>query len=82
MSRECEMFAYPNGDVSPKVRDFVKDAGYRLAFTTRPGFWNKATDPLQIPRMNVSEEKVTGLTGRFSPAMFDYSMIWKASRVL
>jgi peptidoglycan/xylan/chitin deacetylase (PgdA/CDA1 family) len=82
MSRNCEVFAYPNGDVSAKVRDLVKDAGYRLAFTTQPGFWTDATDPLQIPRMNVSEEKVTGLTGRFSRSMFDYSMIWKASRAV
>jgi len=81
MGRDCDLFAYPNGDNSAEVRELVKGAGYRLAFTTRPGFWTRETDAMQIPRMNVSEEKVTGLTGRFSRSMFDYSMIWKASRL-
>jgi peptidoglycan/xylan/chitin deacetylase (PgdA/CDA1 family) len=80
MGHACDLFAYPNGDVSPRVREMVKDAGYRLAFTTRPGFWTGSTNPLEIPRVNVSEDKVTGLAGHFSRAMFDYSLIWKAAR--
>jgi peptidoglycan/xylan/chitin deacetylase (PgdA/CDA1 family) len=77
---DCESLAYPNGDVSISVRDLAAQAGYRLAFTTKPGVWTDSTDALQIPRININEAKVTDVMGRFSPAMFDYSVVWKALR--
>lgn len=73
----CESFAYPNGNWSPEIRDLIAESGYRLAFTTDRRAWLPGTDRLAIPRSNVQEEDLVGLTGRFSAAMFDYATFWK-----
>ena len=80
LGRKCELFAYPNGDWSPAVRTMLAEAGYRLAFTTEHGVWTDRSDRLAIPRINVCEENLIGLTGAFSPAMFEYTTFWKAWR--
>ena len=36
INQDVHYFAYPSGDLSQPVIDAVKDAGYRLAFTTSP----------------------------------------------
>jgi peptidoglycan/xylan/chitin deacetylase (PgdA/CDA1 family) len=76
----CEEFAYPYGDAGGEVRERVRSAGYRLAFTTRRGAWTARTDPCSIPRMCVWEGDLAGLSGRFSPAMFEYTLVWRAWR--
>jgi hypothetical protein len=48
--------------------------------TTEKGAWLKNTDPLCIPRVNVYEENLVGPFGHFSPAMFEYTTLWKAWR--
>jgi peptidoglycan/xylan/chitin deacetylase (PgdA/CDA1 family) len=73
----CEMFAYPNGNWNVEVRQILAKADFRLAFTTRPGEWTAATDPLLIPRTNISENHLVGPTGRFSPAVFEYAAFWR-----
>lgn len=76
----CRAFAYPNGNVTPAIRGQVKLAGYTLAFTTRPGAWMAESDSLLIPRLNISEQKLTGWRGGFSRAAFEYHVFWKAAR--
>jgi peptidoglycan/xylan/chitin deacetylase (PgdA/CDA1 family) len=76
----CDLFAYPNGDWSPSTRAMLSEAGYRFAFTTQHGVWTKQCDRLSIPRLNVCEENLVDLAGRFSPAMFEYTTVWKAWR--
>jgi peptidoglycan/xylan/chitin deacetylase (PgdA/CDA1 family) len=78
----CLMFAYPNGNCDPLVRQCVDEAGYLLAFTTDAGVWTAGSDPLMIPRNNLSESKITDWRGRFSRAAFDYEMCWKPARLL
>ena len=48
-------FSYPNGDYSSRIVDLVRRAGYRLAFTTRPGFARAGDDPYAIRRINIHE---------------------------
>ncbi len=74
---QCDAFAYPNGDWSPVLRKILLEHGYRLAFTTEPGWWTPSADKLAIPRINMSERKVTGPRGNFSRAVFEYSCFWK-----
>jgi peptidoglycan/xylan/chitin deacetylase (PgdA/CDA1 family) len=81
LSMPCACFAYPNGNVNPEVRDLAATAGYRFAFTTRPGAWTQDSDPLQIPRINIAENKLVGARGHFSITMFEYEVFWKAYRV-
>lgn len=78
----CDLFAYPNGDWSPEARAMLVESGYRLAFTTKRGAWTAASDQLAVPRSNVYEDNLAGLTGRFSPAMFEYTTFWKAWRAM
>jgi peptidoglycan/xylan/chitin deacetylase (PgdA/CDA1 family) len=80
LGKPCHTFAYPNGSWSPEVHNAVEHAGFRLAVTTQAGPWTRASDPMAIPRINISEENVTGVTGRFSALMFDYHAFWKAWR--
>jgi peptidoglycan/xylan/chitin deacetylase (PgdA/CDA1 family) len=77
---DCEAFSYPNGDWSPEIRRMVEEAGYLIACTTDRGVWTQTTDPLAIPRANVSEEDLVAPWGGFSPALFGYTTYWKAWR--
>ncbi len=76
----CDLFAYPNGNTSAETRHMLAEEGFAAAFTTERGAWTSGTDRMAIPRVNVCEASVVGLTGRFSPAMFQYNVFWKAWR--
>jgi len=67
-------FAYPNGDWNEKVREEVVQAEFRCAFTTRHGWHEHGGDLFAIPRVTLHEGKVTGLDGKFSPAMFSLTL--------
>ena len=82
MRTTCKIFAYPNGNHSAAVRALVANAGFDVAFTTTPGAWTPDCDGLAVPRMNVAEDGVTGPNGSFSPAMFDYWIMWRAWRAV
>lgn len=51
---EIDSFAYPYGDANSRVRQLVGEAGFRLAFCTRPGFNRMGEDPLMIRRIEVT----------------------------
>lgn len=72
----CRTLAYPNGDHDETAVQAARDAGYTRAFTTKRGLWTKHSSSLRIPRINISEQKLTGPFGRFSPAMAEYSLFW------
>jgi peptidoglycan/xylan/chitin deacetylase (PgdA/CDA1 family) len=76
----CLLFAYPNGDWSPQVRDLVAQAGYQTAFINAPGIWQERSHRLSIPRVNVWEGSLTGPGGHFSRVMLEYAIFWKAYR--
>lgn len=80
LQKPCELFSYPNGDWSPEIRELVAKAGYNLAFINDPGVWTQRSDPLSIPRVNLWEGSLVDSTGKFSPASFEFSVIWKAYR--
>jgi peptidoglycan/xylan/chitin deacetylase (PgdA/CDA1 family) len=78
LGRPCGVFAYPNGNWSPETRRVVEQAGFMRAVTTQCGAWTPTTDPLAIPRVNVCEDNVVDMRGVFWPAMFRYTVLWKA----
>jgi peptidoglycan/xylan/chitin deacetylase (PgdA/CDA1 family) len=80
LDTRCRAVAYPNGNVTPEIRDTAADAGYAYGFIAKAGYWNARTDPLRIPRVNVWEGKLTGPAGRFSRAMAEYSIFWLTPR--
>jgi peptidoglycan/xylan/chitin deacetylase (PgdA/CDA1 family) len=74
LRKPVRAFAYPNGDWDERVRKGVVRAGYRCAFTTRPGWFRLDGDFHTIPRILLHEENVTGPGGNFSPAMLDLTL--------
>jgi peptidoglycan/xylan/chitin deacetylase (PgdA/CDA1 family) len=82
LNKACACFAYPNGNHSESTRRLLVEAGFVQAFTMDRSAWTPNSDPLAIPRANAAESDVTGPAGRFSAAMFEYTMFWKISRAL
>jgi len=80
LGRPCKLFAYPNGDWSPALRDLVANAGYEFAFAIQPGLWTQETNHWSIPRCNIWEGAVVNASGKFSPVHFDYIVFWKSVR--
>ena len=80
LAKPCSTFAYPNGNWSPAIRQAVAETGFTVAVTTERRACTSVSDPLTLSRVNVCESNVVGLTGRFSPAMFEYTTLWKAWR--
>ena len=80
LSKRCDLFAYPNGNTSAATRRILAEEGFSAAFTTQRGAWISAGDRMAIPRVNVCESTVAGLTGRFSPAMFQYNIFFLSRR--
>lgn len=52
-------FAFPYGRFDAWTTHLSRLAGYRFLFTTRSGVVTRATDPLQIPRVNAGSPTVT-----------------------
>ncbi|MFN3813154.1 MAG: polysaccharide deacetylase family protein [Aquificaceae bacterium] len=47
---EIKSFCYPYGDYNERVRDMVMEAGYKMAFTTKPGKHEESPNPFEIRR--------------------------------
>jgi peptidoglycan/xylan/chitin deacetylase (PgdA/CDA1 family) len=76
----CTLFAYPNGNCSPEVRDLVERAGYSLAFLNDVrDVWSRDCDPYMLPRINVCEHHLVDSQGKFSPLIFEYTVVWRAA---
>lgn len=80
LGMECRTFAYPNGSWTRETRDLVAKAGYTRAFRNDPGAWTSDSDPLLIPRVNISEGSMTGPSKRFSRIVFEYAVFWRSFR--
>jgi peptidoglycan/xylan/chitin deacetylase (PgdA/CDA1 family) len=49
------MFSYPEGRFNDKIKQLVKDAGYKLAVATSPGKKYSSNDVFLIKRLRISE---------------------------
>lgn len=73
LGTEVTAFAYPNGrweDIGASVRQAVRDAGYRQAFSTIPGRNRGAVDPFLIKRLNVTPQMCVRGDGGFNRPLF------------
>lgn len=56
LQTECKYFAYPNGDYTTQSNQFVKEAGYKLGFSTnRDSKVSQFSDQAIIPRIGVPQ---------------------------
>ena len=77
LQREARLFAYPNGDASPAVRDCVR-ANYLAAVTTEDGYVRPGCDPFLLPRINVPRDVlrfVLALHRRVAPSSASGSQV-------
>jgi peptidoglycan/xylan/chitin deacetylase (PgdA/CDA1 family) len=51
LNRECDFFAFPNGDFISPSADEVRQAGYKLGFTTHPSTVIRGANPFVLPRL-------------------------------
>lgn len=48
--------SYPNGNFNVRVIEKAYQAGYRIGFTTQPGYVHHLDHPLKLKRININEE--------------------------
>ncbi len=58
LGRPVTAFCYPYGDLDDRVRAAAAEAGYSLAFSTRPGPCRPGDDPLALPRISTGGRKL------------------------
>ena len=49
-------FSYPNGDLSERLSEMVREAGYHLAVTTRRGWHDQGANPYTINRIGMHQD--------------------------
>jgi peptidoglycan/xylan/chitin deacetylase (PgdA/CDA1 family) len=49
-------FSYPNGNVSERLSELVREAGYHLAVTTQYGWHRQGGDPYTIRRISIHQD--------------------------
>lgn len=54
LNKPIEAFCYPSGNYNKKILTYMKEAGYKMAFTTKPGLANYAKQgPYELHRIRV-----------------------------
>lgn len=53
LGTEVKHFAYPYGLFNERVVEFVKEAGFEIACSTRSGFNNQSIDPFSLRRIEI-----------------------------
>ncbi|NLE65575.1 MAG: polysaccharide deacetylase family protein [Elusimicrobia bacterium] len=56
LARPVKYLAYPVGGFTPDAGEMVREAGYRLAFTTNRGHHRLNRDPFELRRVRVNEK--------------------------
>lgn len=56
LGHEVDSFAYPYGMSSSEVRQEVKDAGFKTAFSIRPGSLHTTSTQFTLPRIRIADE--------------------------
>lgn len=55
LTSSVESFSFPNGDYDELCINFVKECGYRLAFTTNVGYVDTKDDRFRLNRINIHD---------------------------
>lgn len=69
LDRKIVSFAYPNGEYNAKIRQFIANAGYKVAVTTERRINRQGADLLALGRISLCEESTRGIKGVYSPAV-------------
>ena len=70
LGKPVKSFCYPNGNFREDIVRIVKQAGYELAFTCKPGLVKVSDDPYRLKRKLVHEKVCQDFRGAYSKALF------------
>jgi peptidoglycan/xylan/chitin deacetylase (PgdA/CDA1 family) len=70
-----QLFAYPDGAHDERVVAALREAGFCWGFTTQPGYFTMETDPLRVPRIDVSVAMCSPNGRTFSWALFEAELL-------
>ena len=70
LDSQVTTFAYPGGVFNEEIKAIVQQSGYKSACSTVLGTNNHNADLYALKRKGVSDGVSTGLTGKFSKALF------------
>lgn len=86
---KIKYFAYPKGIYTPKIVECVKKAGYKMAFSTEIGKFDKNVNQLFVPRTVVDKSRsISEFPYFFSETNFlvrkiiDQTRVWKVLSML
>jgi peptidoglycan/xylan/chitin deacetylase (PgdA/CDA1 family) len=71
LNEKVVSFAYPNGEYNARVRQFVAQAGYKIAVTTEKRINQPGADLFALGRISLCEESTRGFKGTYSPRVAD-----------
>ena len=74
LGAQVDLIAYPNGNFDERVTRMAHEAGYVAGFTCIPGVNWSFENPLELRRLNMTEDSASGLSGVFSPLFFSVEL--------
>ena len=75
LKSEVFAFAYPGGKITQRLKETVKNNGYKVACTQRPGINSNTEDLFALKRINIWDGTVTGLNKGFSKSLLAMTLI-------
>lgn len=71
LKTEIHHFAFPNGEFNHNIKSMVQQAGYVSAVTIREDLNSDGTDKYELNRIEMEENKVTDLKGKFCRPLYE-----------
>jgi peptidoglycan/xylan/chitin deacetylase (PgdA/CDA1 family) len=76
LGQPVRYFAYPSGEYDERAKALVRQAGYIAAFSTKEDVNTCWTNPLELRRIEMEENKLTDSIGEFCRHLFELETCW------
>ena len=76
LNKPVRYFAYPSGEYDERTKALVRQAGYVAAFSTKEDVNTCWTNPLELRRIEMEENKLTDSIGEFCRHLFELETCW------
>lgn len=81
LNKPVRYFAYPSGEYDERAKALVRQAGYAAAFSTKEDINTSLTDPFELGRIEMEENKLTDSKGEFCRHLFELETCWLYLRI-
>jgi len=76
LHKPVRYFAYPSGEYDQRAKELVRQAGYLAAFTTKEELNTSFTNPFELRRIEMEENKLTDSKKEFCRLLFELETCW------